>query len=234
MMAFSSSGQAGLHVDLEAALAEDLAARGLNSSEIRTLGMAVRPSSRGRSRPRPYCRAMGLRRFRPPPFPISRIARPSRARAAAPRCRKARPSRRPRGAGPAARRGSGDVVGDAFLLQQGDDALGGAAWASASSAGTRDRRSSGRSRCRSGSAGVGGEEVDPVASATQSATAARLASARRSAPAGRRSLRPSEAVERVLDASIEGVLMVSPLKMPSISLPPLVRRKSFGSGQAGV
>ncbi len=33
---------------------------------------------------------------------------------------------------------------------------------------------------------------------------------------------------------IEGVLMVSPRKIPSISLPPLVRRKIFGSGQGGV
>jgi hypothetical protein len=30
---------------------------------------------------------------------------------------------------------------------------------------------------------------------------------------------------------MEGVLIVSPLKMPSISLPPLVSRKIFGSGQ---
>ena len=34
--------------------------------------------------------------------------------------------------------------------------------------------------------------------------------------------------------SIEGVLIVSPWKMPSISLPPLVRRKIFGSGRSGV
>ena len=33
--------------------------------------------------------------------------------------------------------------------------------------------------------------------------------------------------------SIEGVLIVSPAKMPSMSLPPLVRRKIFGSGAAG-
>ena len=35
-------------------------------------------------------------------------------------------------------------------------------------------------------------------------------------------------------ASMDGVLIVSPLKMPSISLPPLVRRNSLGSGQAGL
>ena len=33
--------------------------------------------------------------------------------------------------------------------------------------------------------------------------------------------------------SIEGVLMVSPAKTPSMSLPPLVRRKIFGSGRSG-
>ena len=45
---------------------------------------------------------------------------------------------------------------------------------------------------------------------------------------------PAQPVERILDASIDGVLMVSPLKMPSISLPPLVSWKIFGSGQAGL
>ena len=34
-------------------------------------------------------------------------------------------------------------------------------------------------------------------------------------------------------ASSEGVLMVSPLKMPSISLPPLASWNSLGTGQAG-
>ena len=34
-------------------------------------------------------------------------------------------------------------------------------------------------------------------------------------------------------ASMDGVLIVSPWKMPSISLPPLVMRKIFGIGQAG-
>src|SRR3546814_4432808 len=32
---------------------------------------------------------------------------------------------------------------------------------------------------------------------------------------------------------MEGVLMVSPLNTPSMSLPPLVSRKIFGSGQSG-
>ena len=34
--------------------------------------------------------------------------------------------------------------------------------------------------------------------------------------------------------SSEGVLIVSPLKMASENLPPEVRRKIFGIGQAGV
>src|SRR5690349_6309088 len=33
--------------------------------------------------------------------------------------------------------------------------------------------------------------------------------------------------------SVDGVLMVSPSKMPSLSLPPLVMRKIFGSGHGG-
>ncbi len=65
--------------------------------------------------------------------------------------------------------------------------------------------------------------------------AARLASDR-AISAGRPPIasaqrRPSSASST---QSIEGVLIVSPLKMPSFSLPPLVRRKIFGSGQAGV
>ena len=70
---------------------------------------------------------------------------------------------------------------------------------------------------------------------TQAVMAARLRS-QRSISAGRPPMlsaqrRPSSASST---ASIEGVLIVSPLKMPSISLPPLVSRNSFGSGQAGV
>ena len=33
--------------------------------------------------------------------------------------------------------------------------------------------------------------------------------------------------------SSDGVLMVAPVKMPLMSLPPLVSRKTFGSGHAG-
>ena len=44
-------------------------------------------------------------------------------------------------------------------------------------------------------------------------------------------LRPSIASSTAI---IDGVLMVSPRKMPSINLPPLVRRNIFGMGQGGV
>jgi hypothetical protein len=69
---------------------------------------------------------------------------------------------------------------------------------------------------------------------TQAAIAPRLRS-QRSVSAGKPPIdsaqrSPSSASST---ASIEGVLIVSPLKMPSISLPPLVRRNSFGIGQAG-
>ena len=69
---------------------------------------------------------------------------------------------------------------------------------------------------------------------TQAAMAARLAS--RAGDQGRQAadaLGPAQPVEGILDHSIEGVLIVSPWKMPSISLPPLLSWKIFGSGQAG-
>jgi len=45
---------------------------------------------------------------------------------------------------------------------------------------------------------------------------------------------PSSDMDLVVAGTMEGVLMVAPEKKPSISLPPLVRRKIFGSGQGGV
>src|SRR3546814_13299217 len=70
--------------------------------------------------------------------------------------------------------------------------------------------------------------------AAQSATVARFFSERWMSafrpPMPSAHFRPSSASST---ASIEGVVMVSPLKTPSISLQPLVRRKRFGSGQAG-
>ncbi len=70
---------------------------------------------------------------------------------------------------------------------------------------------------------------------THAPTAARFASLR-AISAGRP---PTPSAQRSPSSasstqSIEGVLIVSPLKMPSISLPPLVRRKIFGNGQDGV
>src|SRR5205823_10505452 len=70
---------------------------------------------------------------------------------------------------------------------------------------------------------------------TQRATAVRLPSARATSP----SSPPSASAhfnESIASSthSIDGVLIVSPRKMPSISLPPAVRRKIFGNGQGGV
>src|SRR5918996_242922 len=71
--------------------------------------------------------------------------------------------------------------------------------------------------------------------ATHASIAARLPSERAinplRPPTDSAHLRPSSASST---HSIDGVLIVSPLKMPSISLPPCVRRKIFGSGQAGL
>ena len=71
--------------------------------------------------------------------------------------------------------------------------------------------------------------------ATQRAIAARLASERAISP----SSPPTRSAQRSPSSassthSMDGVLIVSPLKMPSISLPPDVRRKIFGNGQAGL
>src|SRR3954468_21994544 len=71
--------------------------------------------------------------------------------------------------------------------------------------------------------------------ATQSAITLALASAR-----ARNAFKPpidlaQPSVSRLSSThSIEGVLMVSPSKMPWLSLLPLVSRKIFGSGQGGV
>ena len=69
---------------------------------------------------------------------------------------------------------------------------------------------------------------------TQSAITARFASDRAISP---RSPPTLSAQRRLSSASsthsIDGVLIVSPLKMPSFSFPPEVRRKIFGSGQGG-
>ncbi len=71
--------------------------------------------------------------------------------------------------------------------------------------------------------------------ATQSAKAARLLSDRAirpdSPPTDCAHFRPSIASSTAI---IDGVLMVSPLKMPSEILPSLVRRKILGIGHAGL
>ena len=69
---------------------------------------------------------------------------------------------------------------------------------------------------------------------TQACSAAKLASAR-ARVAARPPIASIQSSASIASAtpSIEGVLIVSPAKMPSISLPPLVRRKIFGSGRGG-
>ena len=52
-------------------------------------------------------------------------------------------------------------------------------------------------------------------------------------PAARRSTSPHFQASMHPRCTASTVLIVSPSKMPSISLPPLVMRKIFGSGQAG-
>src|SRR5215475_6169965 len=84
-------------------------------------------------------------------------------------------------------------------------------------------------------AGFSARKAGQPAFATQAAMAARLASLR-AISAGRP---PIDCAQRSPSsassvASSEGVLIVSPLKIPSISLPLLLIWKSFGSGQDGV
>ena len=78
-----------------------------------------------------------------------------------------------------------------------------------------------------------GQEIDPGVRSTQPASTSKLASERASAPEAA-DPRPLQRVEIVLDASIEGVLMVAPSKMSRLTLPPLVMRNIFGIGQGGV
>src|SRR5580658_2157228 len=71
--------------------------------------------------------------------------------------------------------------------------------------------------------------------ATQSATTARLPSARATQPSSPPTLSAhlSESSASSMH-NIDGVLIVSPRNRPSISLPLAVIRKIFGSGQGGV
>jgi hypothetical protein len=145
-----------------------------------------------------------------------------------------RSRRRPRCAGLAAHRGSSRHQARRLFLP-------------ASPRGTSRRppgrpRRARRTRGRRCEADGGGERVagSPARKSTQSvrathsATAARLASVRAISP-GRPPMdsaqrRPSSASST---QSMEGVLMVSPAKMPSMSLPPFVRRRfSAGAGRS--
>ena len=122
-----------------------------------------------------------------------------------------------------------DVVGRVLLLR--------AAWRSPSAAPCwprrrSGRRTAGRPTCSSGSPDRSRDARSSRRDCTQRSSAAALASAR-AISASRPPIRSaqSSANSQSSTHSIEGVLIVSPLKMPSISLPPLVRRKIFGSGR---
>ena len=129
-----------------------------------------------------------------------------------------------------------DVEGDALLLERGGDALGDLRHGLGT---LRDHIGIGDDEA---DAGVGGRrrnlgEVgdpgvlrDPVVDDLRVGIGLgdeRVQAADATSPIRARRCNPRR-------TSMDGVLMVSPSKMPSMSLPPLVMRKIFGSGQAGL
>src|SRR5579862_1412757 len=84
-------------------------------------------------------------------------------------------------------------------------------------------------------AGSSARNSTQLVRSTHSATAARLASARATQPSSPPTLSAhfNESSASSMH-SIDGVLIVSPRKMPSISFPLPVSRKILGSGQGGV
>ena len=82
---------------------------------------------------------------------------------------------------------------------------------------------------------VSGRKAAQLLFATQASTAFRLAWLRAISPFSPPMLSAQRSASIWSSTqSMEGVLMVSPLKMPSFSLPFLVMRNSLGSGQAGL
>ena len=140
-----------------------------------------------------------------------------------------------------ARRGvaiGADVVGDAFASPAAEVI----ALAKAAAASARQRGDGGVDDLEA-DRGVGagrrvrGEELDPGRCSVDPVCQHRRGWRRRGRSGPSRpptAFAQSSASMSSSTPSIEGVLMVSPSKMPSISLPPVVRRKIFGSGQAGV
>ena len=205
--------EAGPLVGLDAVGAEDRGGLRGHRSAMSTLGMAGRPE-----RLRVACRG-----------------RPSRARGRAPRCRRSRRWRRTRCAGPAGRRDSRRCRRRRALgSSSAAISLASAAWP------PRPGREAGSAKLRQtlvlrASPDRRREARASASRSTQAGQAAALASAR-AIRASRPPCSSAQASAQISSstASIEGVLMVSPWKMPSISLPPLVRRKILGSGQAGL
>ena len=160
--------------------------------------------------------------------------KPNRAREEAPGCRRSQPSRRPKPAAPPARRDTPRCHRRRVLSPAATR------WIWRAWLGRRRRGGKGRvldletnGRARAVGFFFGQERGPGRILATQSSMAFRLALDRAMSagkpPMDSAHFRPSRASST---HSMEGVLMVSPWKIPAISLPPLVIWKIFGSGRS--
>ena len=167
------------------------------------------------------------------------FTRPRRCRgpigtmASAPRCRWFPPSRRPRCAGRAARRDRSRCRARCLVHPAGRRCA-----SPLSRARSSNDKNQGETIFRQIDvfdrvAGSRARKSNVVLVATKSAIAFRLASDRANNAGRPRCVPPISGRRRSSTHSIEGVSMVSPRKMPSVSLPLLVRRNTFGIGQAG-
>ena len=79
------------------------------------------------------------------------------------------------------------------------------------------------------------QEIDPVRARDPFRDGGEIGLAERAISAGRPPMRSAQRNPSSASSthSIEGVLMVAPLNMSSISLPPEISRKIFGSGRGG-
>ena len=162
--------------------------------------------------------------------------RPNRATAAAWRCRSPPPSHRPRCANPAVHRDRRRRRSATPSFSSNDASF----FAAAACASALNDANQGATIFRQIDvlervAASWARKAAQSLSATHLSSTARLARLR-AISAGRPPIcsaqrSPSSASST---QSIDGVLIVSPAKMPSISLPPFVRRKIFGNGQAGL
>ena len=159
---------------------------------------------------------------------LSRARRPSRATGRAPRYRRCRPSRRTRCAGPAGHRDSRRChrrrlpfrAAPAIFLMN------------ASSAPSTVRQTLVFERDRR----IGGEMAEPVALGDDRVERGGIGVGARDQPVERRRSTCAHSSAKIASstASIDGVLIVSPLNTPSAACPWRSRRNTLGSGQAGV